>query len=59
VFENAYFKDLLERNASLVETVEISLDQKLFNQILAVADTLEKDLRSGKLDSFEEAFEEE
>ena len=59
VLDKAYFEDLLKRNSALSETLEITLDRKLFNQILAVADTLEKDLRSGKLHSFEEAFEEE
>ena len=59
VLDKAYFEDLLKRNSALSETLEITLDRKLFNQILAAADTLEKDLRSGKLHSFEEAFEEE
>jgi hypothetical protein len=59
VLDKAYFEDLLKRNAALSETLEITLDQKLFNQILAAADTLEKDLRSGKLHTFEEALDEE
>jgi hypothetical protein len=40
----------------LVETLEIAMDRKLFNQILAGADTLEEDLRLGKLHSLEKAF---
>lgn len=44
---------------SLRETLEIAMDRKLFQQILAAADTLEQDLRAGKLHSLEEAFEEE
>jgi hypothetical protein len=59
VLDKNYFDDLLKRNSALSETLEITLDRKLFSQILAAADTLEKDLRSGKLHSFEEAFEEE
>jgi len=59
VLDKAYFEHLLKRNSALSETLDITLDQKLFNKILAVADTLEKDLRSGKLHSFEEVFEEE
>ena len=59
VLDKKYFEDLLKRNAALLETLEITLDRKLFRQILAAADTLEKDLRAGKLHSLEEAFEEE
>jgi hypothetical protein len=59
VLDKKYFEDLLKRNSALSETLEITLDRKLFSQILASAGTLEKDLRSGKLHSFEEAFEEE
>jgi hypothetical protein len=59
VLDKKYFDDLLKRNSALSETLEITLDRKLFSQILAAADTLEKDLRSGKLHSFEEAFQEE
>jgi hypothetical protein len=44
---------------SLAETLEIALDRKLFNQILAAADTLEEDLRLGKLHSLEDAFAED
>lgn len=44
---------------AVVETLEIAMDRKLFNQILAAADTLEDDLRLGKLHSLEDAFAEE
>ena len=44
---------------SCFETPEIAMDRKLFNQILAGADTLEADLRSGKLRSLEDAFAED
>ena len=33
-------------------------DQKLFPQIMMAADTLDDDLRLGRLHSFEEAYEE-
>jgi len=35
------------------------MDRKLFNQILATADSLEEDVRQGKLHSLEEAFPED
>jgi len=44
---------------SRFETLEVAMDQKLFNQILAAANTLEKDLRCGKLRSLEDAFAED
>ncbi len=59
VLDKQYFDELRGRLESLVETLEIATDRKLFNQILAVADTLEGDLRSGKLHSLEEAFAED
>ena len=59
VLDKAYFDDLLKRYSSLLETLEITVDRKLFNQIMAVADALEEDLRLGRLHSFEEAFGEE
>jgi hypothetical protein len=49
--DKGYFEGLVKRNPTRSETLEITLDRKLFNQILAVADTMEKDLRSGKLNS--------
>ncbi len=59
VLDKAYFDDLLKRHSALLETLEITVDRKLFNQIMAVADGLEEDLRLGRLHSFEEAFGEE
>ena len=38
------------------ETLEITSDRKLFQQIMNAAATLEDDTRLGKLHSFEEAF---
>jgi hypothetical protein len=40
----------------VVETLEITSDQKFFKQILSAADNLEENARLGKLHSFEEAF---
>ncbi len=59
VLDKAYFDDILKRYSSLLETLEITVDRRLFNQIMAVADSLEEDLRQGRLHSFEEAFGEE
>ena len=59
ILDKQYFDELLEKFESLVETLQITSNRKLFNQILSVADTLEENLRLGKLHSFEEAFEEE
>ena len=59
VLDKAYFDDLLKRYSSLLETLEITVDRTLFNQIMAVAGSLEEDLRRGRLHSFEEAFGEE
>ena len=58
VLDKEYFDQLLQRHSSLVETLEIMTDRKLFGQILAAADALEEDLRQGKLHSLEEAFKE-
>ena len=56
VVTKSYFDDLVKSVGSLTETLEIMADQKLFQQIMMVADTLDEDLRLGKLHSFEEAF---
>src|SRR6266852_7907480 len=59
VLDRQYFEEIRKQLGSLVETLEIAMDRKLFNQILAAADTLEEDLRLGKLHSLEDAFAEE
>lgn len=59
VVDKRYFDDLLARLRATVETLEITADPKLFRQILRAADTIEGDLRRGKLHSFEEAFGED
>jgi len=43
--------------ASLLENkLEIAADIRLFNNLLRTAETIERDLRQGKLHPFEEAF---
>lgn len=56
LLDKKYFDDLLEKLRAVSETLEIMSDQKLFKQILGVAQTLEEDTRLRRLHSFEEAF---
>jgi hypothetical protein len=59
VVDKQYFDQLRKQLENVVETLEITMDQRLFKQILAAADTLEEDLRLGKLHSLEDAFAED
>jgi hypothetical protein len=59
VLDRQYFDEIRKQVENLVETLEIAMDRKLFNRILAAADTLEEDLRLGKLHSLEDAFAED
>ncbi len=58
VLDKKSFDEMRQKFESLIETLEIAMDRRLFNQILGVADTLEEDLRLGKLKSMEDAFRE-
>ncbi|MBZ5706873.1 MAG: hypothetical protein LAN63_16100 [Acidobacteriia bacterium] len=59
VVDKRYFDDLLKKFHATVETLEITADPKLFAQILRAAETIDQDMRLGKLHSFEEAFGDE
>lgn len=59
VLDKQYFDEIRKNLESTMETLEIAMDRKLFNQILAAADTLDEDLRLGKLHSLEDAFAED
>ena len=59
VLDKKYFDQIRQQLEAVVETLEIAMDRKLFNQILAAADTLDEDLRLGKLHSLDDAFAEE
>jgi hypothetical protein len=59
VLDKQYFDEIRKRLESVVETLEIVMDRRLFSQILQAADTLEEDLRVGKLRSLEDAFAED
>jgi hypothetical protein len=56
LLDKKYFDELIEKLRSVVETLEITSDQKFFKQILSAAESLEENARLGKLHSFEEAF---
>jgi hypothetical protein len=56
IVDKKYFEELLKQWRSAVETLEIAADVRLFNNLLRTADTIDRDLRQGKLHTFEEAF---
>ncbi len=56
ILDKRYFEELLKRLTAAVETLEITTDTKLFQQLLRAADTLDQDARLGRLHSLEEAF---
>ena|SRR2546425_7482994 len=59
VVDKNYFEDVLKRLRALRETLEIMGDERLFGQIMKAADTLDEDMRLGRLHSIEEAFKED
>ena len=59
LLDKKYFDELVQELHSVMETLEIATNQKVFSQIMRAAKTLEKDTRRGKLHSFEEAFGED
>jgi len=59
LLDKKYFDEIVQKLRAVIEALEIMSDQKLFNQIVGVAQTLEEDTRLGRLHSFEEAFGEE
>jgi hypothetical protein len=59
IVDKGFFEDLLKQLRSAIETLEITADTKLFSGLLAEAETIDEDLRLGKLRSFEEVTEED
>ena len=59
VVDKQYFDELVTAFKTVLETLEIIKDQKLFNQVLRASATMDEDIRLGKLHSFEEAFGDE
>jgi hypothetical protein len=56
LLDKKYFDEIVKELRSVIETLEIIGDQKLFNQILGASQSLEENTRLGRLHSFEEAF---
>lgn len=59
VVDSKYLDEVLEKLNSLWETLNIMRDQRLFAQIMKASETIDEDIRLGKLHSLEEAFGEE
>jgi hypothetical protein len=57
IVDKQYFDELLANLRSAIETLEITTDARLFSNLLKAADTIDEDLRLGKLHTFEEAFD--
>src|ERR1700674_1221593 len=53
LLDKKYFDEIVGQLRSVIETLEIINDQKLFKQILGAAESLEEKTRRGKLYSFE------
>ena len=56
ILDKAYLDELLRELRGAVETIEIMMDPVLFPRLLKTAETLDEDMRLGKLHSFEEVF---
>ena len=59
VLDKKYFDEILGRLKAYVETLEVAMDKKLMSSILAASQTLEEDVRTGKLLSMDEMFSED
>jgi hypothetical protein len=59
VVDKQYFDELVATLRATMETLEITKNPKLFQQILRASGTIEEDIRLGKLHSLEEAFGDE
>lgn len=57
IVDRRYFQDLLDELKSSLETLEITTDTRLFAQLIRSAETIDEDVRLGRLHSLEEAFE--
>ena len=56
IVDRKYFDRLLDEWHSARETLEIATDVRLLNNLLSAADTIDEDLRRGRLKAFEDAF---
>jgi hypothetical protein len=59
IVDKQYWDEVLGKIQALKDTLAITSDPKLFAQILRAGETVDEDIRLGKLHSFEEAFEED
>ena len=57
IVDKKYFEELLRELRSAIETLAITTDVRMFGNLLKAGETIEDDLRHGKLHSFEEAFD--
>lgn len=57
IVDQQYFEELLAKLRSAIETLAITTDPRLLSNLLRAADTIDEDLRLGKLHRFEEAFD--
>lgn len=59
ILDKGYYDELLRQFKIAIDTLQITMDVKLFNRLLKTAETLEEDTRLGKLYSVEEVFEDD
>ena len=59
ILDKSYFDELVSAREAAVETLAIMMDRKLYPRLLKTAETLEEDIRKGRLASFEEVFRED
>jgi len=59
VLDKKYFDEIMHRLRASVETLEIAMDKTLLQKILSAAETLDSDIRQGKLHSMDEVFGED
>jgi hypothetical protein len=57
--DKVYLDEIIEKLQSAMETLHVMKDQRLFSQILKASETIDENIRLGKLHSFEEAFGED
>ena len=56
ILDKGYFEELTSGLKAAIETLEITKDPNLYRRLLRTAETLEADVRRGKLRSLEEAL---
>ena len=56
ILDKAYFDELVSDREAALETLAIMMDRKLYPRLLKTLETLEEDVRKGRLASFEEVF---